>query len=1015
MFIQKILTILFCTIFLSAQVFSQCSDGEIEVMIEVMTDNYPQEIYWELSVVGGETIGELTAGTYNIGNTLFQDTFCAPDNSCLELEMGDTSGEGICCAFGNGFYNIYIDGELVFEGDGNYQSGIAVNVGCNLGESCTSPIEITGDGFFTAPETDTWYMFVPDTSGSFAINACDLTNECNTAIWIYEYCLGLDWDDTPKASMYFSGTGCDDNIDNALLNASLAAGETYYIRVGSEDPDCDSTIEWQVSYSGPSYGCTDPTACNYDPNANFMEPGSCIYPNDPDCPAGPDLVVLSDVLQNSLFVETNDNNDDCFIEEGCMNGYGIRDLLRFTTHIENIGEQDYYVGAPPTSPENSDDQWEWDPCHGHWHYEGYAEYILYDENLQPLPIGFKNGFCLLDLDCSYGGGIPKYSCSNQGLSSQCGDIYESNLDCQWIDITDIPDANYTLVVRVNWDQTPDAAGNVETNYDNNWGQACIEIYTDAGGFRAVNVDSDCETYVDCLGELYGDAVLDCLGDCAGVKKQGDINNDLELNNDDIVGYMNQIIENSTEELIGPCFDLNADEEINVADVALLVGCSLQDGEPTGGIDYCQFPQSVINIYDTVALRMGEVNLTEQYLDIEMSNPNGKVMAFQFELEGLTIASIEPIDSIFGETAFQFQNNETGVLAISTDMEALSKNSSYYPIIRVHFVESIIGIDACIANITSIVNDMREETMTQITCPIDCGGGKKQGDINADLNVNSDDINEYINNIIDNSTEDFLEPCFDLNADNKINVTDVALLVGCTIQSGDFFNEVDYCQFPHSVTNDFDTVALRIGEVNIDDQYLDIEMNNPTGNIIAFQFELEGLTIESIEAMEPIFGETTFYFQNNETEILAVSAIMEALPEKQEYAPIIRVHFAEPVIGAEACIANISSVVNEMREETMTKIQGDCQLISPFASGIDDMSLPNLQVSPNPFTEIARFNFGQKISGTLEILDIKGQLVQSIELKNQSSYELKRNKMVAGVYMFQVKGDDFNQSGKLYLD
>ena len=84
-----------------------------------------------------------------------------------------------------------------------------------------------------------------------------------------------------------------------------------------------------------------------------------------------------------------------------------------------------------------------------------------------LPIGFKNGFCVMDLECSDGGTFT-YGCSNMGISAHCGDIYGAGLSCQWIDVTGIPDGVYHLVVRVNWDYDPDALGRHENNYENNW-------------------------------------------------------------------------------------------------------------------------------------------------------------------------------------------------------------------------------------------------------------------------------------------------------------------------------------------------------------------------------------------------------------------------------------------------------------------------------------------------------------------------------------------------------------------
>ena len=77
-----------------------------------------------------------------------------------------------------------------------------------------------------------------------------------------------------------------------------------------------------------------------------------------------------------------------------------------------------------------------------------------------MPIGFKSGLCITDFGCEPGYN-PKFSCDNMGISAHCYDIYWSKLKCQWIDVTDLPDGKYTLVVRINWKNSADALGQVE--------------------------------------------------------------------------------------------------------------------------------------------------------------------------------------------------------------------------------------------------------------------------------------------------------------------------------------------------------------------------------------------------------------------------------------------------------------------------------------------------------------------------------------------------------------------------
>jgi len=200
-----------------------------------------------------------------------------------------------------------------------------------------------------------------------------------------------------------------------------------------------------------------------------------------------------------MYTATLTNNNECLINEGCVGGYGTRDIIRFSTHIRNVGDQDFYVGPPPNSPSQSDqsESWEWDECHNHWHYEGYAEYLLFDANGNQTPIGYKNGFCLIDIECD-GGGTFTYTCSNQGISAGCGDIYGSGLPCQWIDVTDIADGTYSLVVRANWDGSPDANGLYESTYDNNEAKVCFNLSRASGNSEIEILGSNsCEPGTDC--------------------------------------------------------------------------------------------------------------------------------------------------------------------------------------------------------------------------------------------------------------------------------------------------------------------------------------------------------------------------------------------------------------------------------------------------------------------------------------------------------------------------------------
>uniref|UniRef100_A0A1I8GEC2 Scavenger receptor cysteine-rich type 1 protein M130-like n=1 Tax=Macrostomum lignano TaxID=282301 RepID=A0A1I8GEC2_9PLAT len=193
----------------------------------------------------------------------------------------------------------------------------------------------------------------------------------------------------------------------------------------------------------------------------------------------PDLVLDHRVLQLSAYVaRVPMYYMNCALEENCAARtafevrnrsshwpYALRTLLRFSTIVSNIGTSDY-------RPYNGSESWTWHTCHMHYHSMPYfAAYEIYQQRNGThlaLASGHKASFCLEDSSCR-GGLQPKYQCSrdpwdtgNQGISVGCSDNYLHDLDCQWIDITDLPFGFYRFRVVLN----PEFKS-AEFNYDNN--------------------------------------------------------------------------------------------------------------------------------------------------------------------------------------------------------------------------------------------------------------------------------------------------------------------------------------------------------------------------------------------------------------------------------------------------------------------------------------------------------------------------------------------------------------------
>lgn len=685
------------------QVFSQCQSNENKVDVVIIPDNYPTETTWDITQNGNI----LYSGGVEGGS------FCIDTSLCLKFTIYDQFGDGMCCNYGNGSYTLLID-DVIYKQGGTFTTSESTLFNCPPGTSCNDPL-IISEGSFTAPSTNSWYSFTPAATGMYAISTCGLS-VCDTKLWVYETCNAMINNNDNLGTLFY-----DDNEGGCGLQANIsayfAAGVTYLIRVGYDiNAVCASqSIDFTLSYTGPIVGCMDPSACNYNPLATISN-GNCIYYPNPLCPGGPDLTILQNDIINTLQIR-QEPATDCEVEEGCMNGYGMRTVLAFDTHIKNIGDEDYYIGTP----ENNPSQFSFTNCHGHAHYEGYADYILYKSTGGTIPIGHKNGFCVMDLECS-DGGTAQYGCGNMGISKQCGDIYNSGLACQWIDITDVEPGEYIMAVKVNWDQSPDALGRYESNYDNNWAQVCINIIVDGNGNKGFEVLTDCQPYVDCAGVQFGNSELDCNGECGGSAVGGDLDNNQLVQTQDAAAYVNGVLTGTLAATT--CNDISGDGIISVWDAGLANNCALYN--PPGSSN-CVFPNTTINATQLMQFGFIEVNNTEKYMDVYVKNPLNKIVAYEFNVSGIVISEVQNmIDPLYYPITPQFVPGGNKVIGISYLDSLIMKNSIPTKLVRIYYTE-MTSPDICVSNVVHVLNDVYEPVfVTLVENCISMAGVEERG-------------------------------------------------------------------------------------------------------------------------------------------------------------------------------------------------------------------------------------------------------------------------------------------------
>ena len=115
--------------------------ADLEVDFETITlyflaDNYPGETSWKMVDVGsGQIVSE---GDLGGGTDEYTEEICVSSSTCLTLYVFDSYGDGMCCGYGQGYFQVWNEeGDLIVSNDGDFgdeavESFCAGDNGCEI-------------------------------------------------------------------------------------------------------------------------------------------------------------------------------------------------------------------------------------------------------------------------------------------------------------------------------------------------------------------------------------------------------------------------------------------------------------------------------------------------------------------------------------------------------------------------------------------------------------------------------------------------------------------------------------------------------------------------------------------------------------------------------------------------------------------------------------------------------------------------------------------------------------------
>jgi hypothetical protein len=206
-------------------------------------------------------------------------------------------------------------------------------------------------------------------------------------------------------------------------------------------------------------------------------------------------------------------------------------------------------------------------------------------------------------------------------------------------------------------------------------------------------------------------------------------------------------------------------------------------------------------------------------------------------------------------------------------------------------------------------------------------------------------------------------------------------------------------------------------VNTAQQYIDIQIKNPTTKVNAYQFTMSGIKILSVQNMVP----ATDYPINPEfivggSEVIGISYQGLLIDKYNNPAPLCRIFYSQ-LTDTVICISKITDIVNQNYERTIHQITGNC-FQHTFAGLDNSENAIAYSIYPNPASEVLNLNISlqkpEKVN--IQILDLVGKVVYQSQQQTRAGniLQIPLDGMASGVYSLRFNAGGVSVTEKVVI-